>query len=464
LTSNNNRGAVLLRQNSRTYFVIFLWCAGVTVLTHCPMVFHRHAEGDELVYYVLSERMGWDLSNFTTRDDPRVNGFPYTVYRGPLFHHPPLLALVLKAGSHFTANPLLLLPGVATPPAKSGTLPSIVPGECVAAAFLFDVFVCVAALWYAWRFLALLEIEPQYGAAALIGITLCPLVLFSTVRLHHDGLLGLMLLCGLVAFAESLERRRIRPAVEAAVWLVAAMNVRFNAIVALPVIMLLPLYWFARQSRSTLVPGREAGGGSPSIGRTWPRWLAPAIVLGAVLTAGMQHYYRLFAVYGSLLPGAIIQPIGDVAKRSSFLAMTERVDRWWVCWELAAMFPLAVLFMAPWNLRQFVRDLRGGSWSAAFVAIFGFLFATQLGLSYKQVRYFAAVTPLMYLCWPYLLRNKPQSDWLASSTWGVAGLTLLLMVTTGFLNATLHAPDQAAVIPSLTFYWPPFLQGYRPHR
>jgi hypothetical protein len=40
---------------------------------------------------------------------------------------------------------------------------------------------------------------------------------------------------------------------------------------------------------------------------------------------------------------------------------------------------------------------------------------------------------------------------------------VLLMVTTGFFNATLHDPDQAAVIPSLVFYWPPFLAGYRLH-
>jgi hypothetical protein len=427
------------------------------------MLFKRHAEGDEVVYYVLSQRMGWDLSNYTTKDDPRVNDFPYTVYRGPLFHHPPLLPLVLKAGSYFTANPLLLVPGVATPRAKPGTLTSNVPGECVAAAFLFEVFVCLAALWYAWRLADLVGIESRYGAAALIGITLCPLVLFSTVRLHHDGVMGLMLLCGLVAFADALERRRVMPALAAAAWLVAAMNVRFNAIAALPAILFMPLYWFARRARSSSPPSRAAAGESSSFGSLRLRWVVPAVVLGAVLTLGMQHYYRLFAVYGTLWPSSIIQPIGDVAKRSPFLALTEKVDRSWICWEFAAMFPLAILFVTPRNLRQFVRDLRGGSWSAAFVAIFGFLFVIQLGLAYKPIRYFAAVTPLMHLCWPYLLRNRPQSDWLASSTWGVAGLTLLLMITTGFLNASLHAPDQAAVLPSLTVYWPPFLEGYRPH-
>ena len=195
----------------RSYLVPFLWCAGVTVLLHCPMLFKSHSEGDELAYFVLSQRMGWDLSNYTTKDDPRVNTFPYTIYRNPVFHHPPLLPLVLKAGAQFTANPLLYLTGLGPPRSRGGAAADVVAQPAVAAAFLFNVFVCVAALWYACRLLVLCEIEPQYGTAALAGITLCPLVLFSTVRIHHDGLAGLLLLCGFVAFAESLERRAIVP-------------------------------------------------------------------------------------------------------------------------------------------------------------------------------------------------------------------------------------------------------------
>jgi hypothetical protein len=422
------------------------------------MLFKPHSEGDEFVYYVLSQRMGWDLSNYTTKDDPRVNDFPYTIYRGPVFHHPPLLPLVLKAGSQFTMNPLLLLPGVAATRLKADSRAPIVPAECVAAAFAFQVFVCVAALWYAWRFAVLVELEPQWGIASLVGIAICPLVLFSTVRIHHDGLMGLMLLCGLVAFAEAIDKGRLLCAVEAAVWLVAAMNVRFNAIAALPVILLMPFY--RRTPDRDSVPRRM--GRNVTIASR-PRWLVASIVFVAVLTLGLQHYARLFAAYGTLWPSAMIQPLAGVTKFSPFLAFVEKMDRTWVCWELVAMFPLAILFLAPWNLRQFVEDLRARRWPVAFVAAFGFLFAVQLVFAYKPVRYFAAVTPLMHLSWPYLLKtgaSRPCALW---SGWGIAGVTALLMITTGFLNATLHEPDQAAVIPSLVFYWPPFLAGYRLH-
>lgn len=445
----------------RSYLFAFLWCAGVTVLLHCSMLFKPHSEGDELAYFVLSQQMGWDLSNYTTKDDPRVNTFPYTTYRNPVFHHPPLLPLVLKAGAHFTANPLLQFTRAAPPRSRNGATADYVAAAPVAAAFLFNVVVSVAALWYVCRLLILCESGPQYGVAALVGITLCPLLLFSTVRIHHDGLAGLLLLCGFIAFAESLERRTILSGLEAAFWLVAAMNVRFNAIAALPLILFMPVYAFTRPRFSASKSAAEARVEPARSTKSRPAWLAPTIVLGAVLTLGMQHYYRLIATYGTLWPEAFVQPIGDVAKFSPFLAIIERMTRSWVCWELAAMFPLAVLFAAPWAVRHYGRDLQARKWPAWFVLVFVFLFVTQLGFSYKQVRYFAAVTPFMHVCWPYLLRLSPLRERVQWSIWGLGGVTLLLMVTTGFFNASLHDPDQTLILPSITIYWPTLLDAYR---
>jgi hypothetical protein len=452
----------------RSYLFVFLWCAGVTVLLHCSMLFKPHSEGDELAYFALSERMGWDLSNYTTKDDSRVNTFPYTIYRNPVFHHPPLLPLVLKAGAHFTANPLLQFSRTVPPRSRGGATADYVAAAPVAAAFLFNVAVCVAALWYVCRLLVLCEIGPSYGAAALVGITLCPLLLFSTVRIHHDGLAGLLLLCGFIAFAESLERRAIVPALEAAFWLVAAMNVRFNAIAALPLLLFMPVYAYARRRSPALKNTAEARAGTahsrPHSTKQQPIWLAPAIVFGALFTLGMQHYYRLIATYGTLWPGAFVQPIGDVARFSPFLAIVEKMTRSWVAWELVAIFPFAVLFAAPWVFRHYWSDLQARKWPAYFVLVFAFLFVTQLGIAYKQVRYFAAVTPFMHVCWPYLLRLSPLREWIKWSVWGLGGVTLLLMVTTGFLNATMHDPDQTLILPSITIYWPSLLDAYRQSR
>jgi hypothetical protein len=449
------------RPGVRSYLVAFLWCAGVTVLLHSSMLFKSHSEGDELVYFVLSQQMGWDLSNYTTKDDPRVNSFPYTIYRNPVFHHPPLLPLVLKAGAQFTANPLLQFTRTVPPRSRNSATSDYVAAAPIAAAFLFNVVVSVAALWYACRLLVVCEIGPRYGVAALVGIALCPLVLCSTVRIHHDGLAGLLLLCGFVAFAESLEHRSVVRALEAAFWLVAAMNVRFNAIAALPLLFLMPVYAFTKRRSAVPTGSSKSGSGYAESRRPRPAWLAPVIVLGALLTLGMQHYYRLIATYGTLWPGAFVQPIGDVTKFSPFLAIVERTTRPGVCWELAAIFPFAVLFVAPWTVRHYWRDWQARKWPAWFVLVFAFLFVTQLSFSYKQLRYFAAVTPFIHVCWPYLLRLTPLREWLKWSVWGLGSVTLLLMVTTGFLNASLHDPDQTLILPSLTIYWPTLLDAYR---
>ena len=84
--------------------------------------------------------------------------------------------------------------------------------------------------------------------------------------------------------------------------------------------------------------------------------------------------------------------------------------------DLGMIFPLMLLFISPWSLKTVVADLRVGKWSAVFVAIFVTLFVGQFAfLVSNQLRYFAAITPLMHVCWPYLLRNSQASDLLASS-------------------------------------------------
>ncbi len=88
------------------------------------MLFKLHREGDEAcsTWRACAERMGWDFSGYTTKDDPRVNSFPIRIYRQELFHHPPLYPWLLKWGLAWGDNPLLEVPGVRTPEANRGEL------------------------------------------------------------------------------------------------------------------------------------------------------------------------------------------------------------------------------------------------------------------------------------------------------------------------------------------------------
>lgn len=478
----------------RPYLTIWLWCVVLAVLTHCsmlfsvlhqpvadgkgtsPVLFRAHQEGDELVYYVLAQRMGWDLSNYTTRDDPRVRNFPYTIYQKPLFHHPPLYPYLLKIGLAWGSNPLLEIPYVPTPKPERGKLSPIVEGGAVAMAYLLSIALTSAGAFYVWRLMSLAGIEPAYGAAGMFALTLCPLVLFSTVRIHHDGLAGLALFCGTVAFAEALARGKTAVALEAAFWLVVAFNLRFNSIMALPVLAALPVYAWTGMSRKFYVEGtattagERGGGDSQSIsvpGETAPTdrrqvVRVTAIVFGLLMTLGMQHYYRLFATYGTISPGVMIQPTPDAIARSPFLRLVEnKITRGWVLSELAMLFPLAFLFGCPTFVRRFWRDLRERRWIAGFVVILAALFALQLLFSYKQLRYFAIVSVFLHASWPYLLKTL-LAERVRWNVIGLGVLTFLLMTTTGFLNSNVQVSDQALLQPSGVFYWPAMLPQYVP--
>lgn len=436
----------------RAYLVIWVWCAALCLLTHLPMLFKLHREGDELVYLALAERMGWDFSGYTTKDDPRVNSFPYSIYRQDLFHHPPLYPWLLKWGLAWSDNPLLEVPGVRTPEVNRGELSPVVPGRVVAFAFLLAVGSTLAGTYYAARLMRMLGVSPVLGGTALVAITLCPLLLFSTVRIHHDALAGLFLFCGFVAFLEALTENRLASAIAAAVWLVAGFNLRFNSILMLPVVAALPCYL----RRGTGTAGGSSEPASPSRGA----WVIPSIVLGSVALLGLQHFYRLLGTYGSINPSTIIRPLPEAAQFSPFLTFVEtKITRGWILGELALIFPAALLFLTPSVARSVWSAVRGRSAAGAMMLAASFLFLASLAISYRQLRYFALPMVFVHACWPWVLQHSLRG-WMRGVALGLAGVTVFLMVTTGFLNATMAEPEQMMLIPSAAMFWPPLQRAY----
>lgn len=409
----------------REYLQIFLLSVTVSLLLHASSLWKRHDEGDEIAYLALARQMNWDLSHYTTRDDREVSQFPSSIYRGPVFHHPPLFPLVLKIGD-------------------------AILGNAVVAGFLFANAVMIVMLYYTWRWLVYQQIPPSWGAMAFAGVTFCPLLLASTMLLHHDALMGCLMASGLVAYLEALRWPSVKNALIAAALLVAGLNVRYNALIFLPCLAALQIDHLLRPA-----PALPA---TPSTGKRRSEkpaggWLVFAIVAPLVLTVGLHHYLRVFLAYGSLLPSSFLIATPDADKFSPYLQYVARQTPWKTAINLVSIYPILLAFLIPMTYRPVLRSLREGSRAALFTPIFLFLLAVEFVFSYSQIRYFATITPCLYLGLPFLLQNQPARNRTIVG-WLVA-FSLLLMFATGFARTECFPPGQMAVIPALYFFIPP---------
>ena len=160
------------------------------VLMHAKSFSVSHIEGDEIVYLTLAREMNWDFSGYSTQHDAAVRRFPHSIYRQELFHHPPLYPLVLKIGMLFQ--------------------------QAVFFGLAFQVLAMALLLIFARRAAQLCELPPRLQAVLYAGMTFGPLLMFSTGRLHHDGLLAIFLFCERMSMFPPISRggkvRRHSPA------------------------------------------------------------------------------------------------------------------------------------------------------------------------------------------------------------------------------------------------------------
>lgn len=387
-----------------------------------PSFFKEHTEGDEVVYVALAAEMGWDLSHYTTKDDPRVSRHPYSIVRQPLFHHPPLYALVLKTGDELFSAP-------------------------VAFGLLFGNAVLLLTFYYAYRWLQLIDASPATSAVVFAGLTICPLLLFSTSRVAHDGILGMLLACAVVSLIISLERPSILRATVAGLLWVLALNTRYTALAMLPLLPMIQIYSFYRRSPQS--PGHSGDVARPAMHSVWT---SIAIVWGLVLTLGLQHYMRILSTYGSLLPSDFITLEGN--EFSPFVRGLAERTRLGAVGSLLAIYPIGLALATPAAYRALWRSGLDHDWPPVMAVVGVYCLAVLLLFSFQQVRYFAVATPCLYLALPLLFEPRLIGRfWPWSLALGAA--SLMLMVTTGFLNAVLAPPGLADVAASLFYFVPP---------
>jgi hypothetical protein len=406
---------------SRLFLVMWGFATAVSLLLHFPSFSRTHDEPDEQVYMGLAREMNWDLSRYTTMHVPRFRQLPYSIYRQPLFHQPPLYPLVLKVGQSL--------------------------GIPVVTGLVFNNLAMALLLYFAWRWSVVASIPPGWAVAAFAGLTLCPLLLTSTSLLHLDGLLGTFGAGAVVAYIDALERPAGGRAVLAGVLFAAALNLRYNALILLPTIPLLQAFHLHRRS--------AADGHGGEIGRVasnWRNWQMFTIVATAAVTLGIPHYLRIFATYGTLWPSEFITPAPDIGDFSPYLRSVVQRTPWWMAGRLILTFPFLLVFLTSLPYAITARGLKEGSWGPVMIAIFMYAFAVEFCFSYQQMRFFAAEMPFLYLGVPHLLCHSPGR--LRVALLGVGGLTLLLMAVAGFARTVVLDPGNPEVRPALLIYLP----------
>lgn len=411
---------------------VLLLASAIAILLHVPAFYRQNREGDELVYLELARAMNWDLSHFTTSDSQQLRGWPYSIYRQPLFHHGPLYPLILKFGRLWNA------------PSETGLLYGV--------ASVLGLLLCIAATR------RVLPADTISLSAALLFAAVEPLTLFTTTRLLHDATSGILLAAGFLVYVMALESRRVGTAVWAGLLFSAALNMRFNCLVALPLIPLLQLFSLYRQSRAAGPDAQGSVADWRTTARSLDHWIVFSVVMALVMTLGLEHFYRLLAQYGTISPSVLIVPDANIDEALPVAAFWKTQTRLQSTFHLLLMMPIAFLPFTPPVLLAAIRGLRAGEWSAALWGASAYLFLCWFAFSHTQLRYAAVWTPTLCLVLPWAItataRRFPKTvltllAFTAISTLASALMTTVIDHTTG------------EIVPVAYFYLPFLSPLYR---
>ena len=341
-------------------------CWLLNFLQHLPSFFRSVFTGDERVYLSLSHYMGWDLSNYTTMYDPIISQWPNTIYSSPLFHHGSFFPYVLKIGSLFSS-------------------PSIF-------GFLFSNTVILLFILHVRRLQVRLNVNPIYQLLVYVFIAIAPLILFSTTRLHIDGITGMLLASGLISTIEAFEKKSIKWGIWAGILLAVSLNTGFTGILLIPVLFSFQ-FFYVFKSKAINVNSRRVF--------DFELWKVFSVISIIVFSIGMLHYYRLFYIYGTIFPSNFVQNFGN----GIFHQYVSSISKTWMFFNILFLIPILFLLFSPETYKVIIFKFKQGDWGALLFSSFLFMFLMILFLKGKEVRRFSNATPLLYCCIGWLLSN-----------------------------------------------------------
>ncbi len=417
----NSEKPLAKEEESRKKLGIAIVVASMLVLLilHGNSILSSHKEGDEIVYLTLAREMNWDLSHYTTQDDPKVSGFPYTIYQGPVFHHPPLFPWLLKLFG-LAGNPM-------------------VPG------LVFLLLVHVAVIGFCWYFVHAegLSWSLAIGTTALLAG--CPFLLVTTTKLHLDGLASVLGFVGIMLVCLALTRRSNTAGVLGGVLIGLSLNSRYSSLLYCAVFPLMAIaLWVGKDKLLRSMERKEL-----------MRCAMPLILAALIaLILGAHHYVRVYHAYGTIFPSQFYHGIPD--RMNTFLRQVEGRSRLQVIVFLLSVCPLFALFVVPAYWKRAWTLLRQGKVWAACYWCGPLLTLLCFGFQYVLLRYFAIVAPFLYLSSvDLLLHAKDQGKFTRYLVLGLFGLTGFCIVGACYM-IFVHYPGSSLIVP--IFF---LLDGYR---
>ena len=416
----------LFTHHPKFYIPLFILFCALSILLHLKSFTVRHIEGDEIVYLTLAREMNWDLSHYTTMDDPIVKQFPYENYKQPIFNHPPLFPLVLKVG-YALGDPVLI-------------------------GLIFQNAAMIFLLFFVWRICVFLDISKSLVPMVYATFVFCPVLLFSTTRLHIDGPLSSFVFCGISLYIEAIYSGSLRKAFFAGLILIMAFNTMYTAIIILPILLLIQAAYLYSKRRIYREKDR-----TKHFLTDWHNWKCFSIVMILVLTIGLQHYYRILITYGTLMPWKYWTSTADPTQWNAFLRDIHMRTRPHMFLYLLITFPILMIMGTRFFSKSIKHYLNRDRGEIIYFGMFVYLLICCFIYQYFQMRYYTIVFPFFYVCIPLIIEvaEGPFKKIIISAV----GVSLLLMITTGFIN-TIIFPESAKIIPSLIYYIPYLRQFY----
>ena len=361
----------------REYHRYLLFCAAIIILAmvlKLPSLQYPRQEDDELIFWHLTQN--WlDNGTYSLQGTPILKALPPNIYDKPLFHHPPLL-------------PMLLAPFVATNSPNAAILVSWL-GHVLA-------IVGVAIICWTWR-------RRSWRAADIalwlpvLAMAVDPLMTFTARKLWPDNLVGGFAGLAMGFYCLAGARRSMVWAVAGGVAVGLAGLAKLTGLLILPAGVLVLVLSQSRRLSPT-ASDETYGAGLPGSTRSLARTRLGMVCLGVVpaFVILLPWFAVFYGQYQTLLP-TWIRP--DAALR----ALSPHVDRemrrpWHFYFSQSAMIApvvLVILIALAQRLRQ-VLSVRLGIPLCWVGAVFLAFLMLRLGGHGMQMRYLTPAIPGVY--------------------------------------------------------------------